>query len=347
MTLTLDDFDYDLPKSRIATRPVSPRDRAKLLLSSPDASLSDHHVCDLCSFLEPGDLLVMNNTKVIPAVLSGMRGEAKIHITLHQMKQATLWSCFAKPAKRLRVGDMIVFAPDFSATVREKMPDGQVHLEFSMDESDFRQKLLHYGSMPIPPYMDRASDEKDADTYQTVYAKHEGAVAAPTAGLHMTEDLLAKLEAKGVAIAYVTLHVGAGTFLPVRVHQIDQHNMHYESGFISEETASLIQKTKASGGRVVALGTTSLRIMEAAASESGVIKAFDGETNLFITPGYQFHVVDGLMTNFHLPKSTLLMLVSAFVGLEHAKALYAHAISHGYRFYSYGDTSLLWRRGHV
>ncbi len=303
----------------------------------------DAGVSDLPSFLKPDDIVVFNDTRVLPARLMGKRGEAGVEILLHKRQQDGAWLCFAKPAKKLKVGDTVNFAEDFSAVVEEKREDGQVVLRFPAP--DFHAKLTRHGLMPLPPYIEkkRHADGTDAATYQTVYAKHEGSVAAPTAGLHFTESLLNKIDATGAARAHVTLHVGGGTFLPVKTDDTDDHVMHSEWAEISAETAAAINAAKAAGGRVVAVGTTSLRTLESATNEAGMVQPFCGETAIFITPGYRFRCVDMLLTNFHLPKSTLFMLVSAFAGLEAMQAAYAHAIAQEYRFYSYGDACLLLR----
>lgn len=327
-------FDFDLPESLIATQPASPRDSARLLVM--DGELQDKTIRDLPSFLKPGDVVVVNNTRVIPARLLGKRGEAKIEILLHK-NRGDAWQCFAKPAKKLKPGDVVSFAPDFSAKMIEKLPDGQVVIKFV--ENDWRKKLEAHGHMPLPPYIARDDNAQDKTNYQTIYAKHAGSVAAPTAGLHFTENLFKAIDAVGVKRAQVTLHVGGGTFLPVKAEDTKDHVMHSEWAEITQEAADAINQAK----RVIAVGTTSLRTLETAADENGNIKPFSGETNIFITPGYQFKCVDMLLTNFHLPKSTLFMLVAAFSGLERMKAAYQHAIDEHYRFYSYGDACLLYK----
>ncbi len=284
--------------------------------------------------------MVFNNTRVIPARLFGLRGEAKIELLLHKPVDQQ-WLAFAKPAKKLRVGDTIIIADDFAAEVIEKREDGQVLLRFSLEGEAFLEALHRHGHMPLPPYIKRADTAEDRERYQTIYAKHDGSVAAPTAGLHYTPALLAALESAGMGRAEVTLHVGAGTFQPVKVSDTRDHVMHHEWGCITPEVAATINATKARGGRVVAVGTTAMRLLEAATNEDGVLMPFVGETDIFITPGYRFRLVDALLTNFHLPKSTLFMLVSAFSGLEVMQTAYAHAIAQGYRFYSYGDGCLL------
>ncbi len=336
-----DDFDFELPRALIAQKPAEPRDSARLL--EVGNVLSDRRVGDLPGLLEAGDLLVVNDTRVIPARLTGRRGEARIEVTLHLRRGPADWLAFARPARRLKSGDVIRFADDLTAEVTDRRDGGEVALRFETDNLD--AALERHGVMPLPPYIarPRGGDAADRGDYQTVYATHRGAVAAPTAGLHFTEGLLAAIEAAGVGIARVTLHVGAGTFLPVKARRIADHRMHAEWGRIDATAARRIQQTRDAGGRIVAAGTTSLRLLESAAPEPGRIEAFEGETDIFITPGYKFRMVDLLLTNFHLPRSTLFMLVAAFSGLARMKAAYAHAIAQGYRFYSYGDACLLHR----
>lgn len=340
--MKVDAFDFTLPPERIADRPAVPREAAKLLVVREE--LSDHTVADLPDLLAEGDLLVFNDTKVIPARLRGTRRSAKIEVTLHKNVSADSWHAFAKPAKKLKVSDIIEFGDGFTALVTDKFEGGEVALAFSASGPDLMEKLMAHGEIPLPPYISslRAVDEQDKSDYQTIFAKDEGAVAAPTAGLHFTEALLEKFRARGVDMVTTTLHVGAGTFLPVKVDDTDDHKMHAERGFLNAETARKINEARARGGRIVSVGTTSLRLLESAADESGVLHPFEGETDIFITPGYRFKAIDLLITNFHLPKSTLFMLVSAFSGLETMKAAYAHAIAEKYRFYSYGDCSLLY-----
>ncbi|PWC41167.1 tRNA preQ1(34) S-adenosylmethionine ribosyltransferase-isomerase QueA [Azospirillum sp. TSO22-1] len=336
------DFDFELPPDRIATHPARPRDSARLLLVGE--SLSDRVVRELPDLLRPGDLLVYNDTRVIPARLTGARGAVKVEATLHKREGDDAWAAFARPGKRLKVGDTVAFAPGFSAVVEAKREGGEVRLRFNVGGAGLFARLHEHGFMPLPPYIRRdAPDEQDRADYQTVFAAREGAVAAPTAGLHFTPELLAALEARGIRRVPVTLHVGAGTFLPVKVEDIAEHRMHAEYGEISPDTAEAVNATRAAGGRIVAVGTTALRLLESAASEDGRLAPFAAETDIFITPGYRFRAVDVLLTNFHLPRSTLFMLVCAFAGMERMKAAYAHAIASGYRFYSYGDTSLLMR----
>ena len=343
--MRLSDFDFDLPPGAIAHHPVKPRDAAKLLHVTA-AALGDHVVRDLPGLLNPGDILVANNTRVIPAQLSAKRGEARIGITLDRPLADGTWQALARNAKRLHEGDRLDFdGAALTATIAERRADGSVALRFDREGDAFLAALEQAGALALPPYIERPQGPtaEDAADYQTVFAQPEGAVAAPTAGLHFTPDLLAALDARGVKRATVTLHVGVGTFLPVRVDDISEHRMHAERGIVTAETAALINRTRAEGGRVVAVGTTSLRLLESAASVDGMLNPFSGDTSIFITPGYQFRIVDRLMTNFHLPKSTLFMLVSAFMGMERMRSAYDHAIAHGYRFFSYGDASLLER----
>ena len=342
------DFDFDLPSECIAERPVSPRDAARLLAvdgSLRDFHMRDLHVRDLPGLLQPGDVLVFNDTRVLPARLRGRRGEARIETTLHKQEAVNEWLAFARPAKRLRAGDIVVFAEDFSAEVASKGEGGEVLLRFNVGGADLIAALQRHGEMPLPPYIKRegGADERDRADYQTMFAEIEGAVAAPTAGLHFTPALMQAIRERGVIPVPLTLHVGAGTFLPVKVENIAEHRMHSEYGEVSEETARAINEARAAGGRVVAVGTTVLRLLESAADEDGILHTFAGDTDIFITPGYKFKIVDLLMTNFHLPKSTLFMLVCAFAGMDRMKGAYAHAIASGYRFYSYGDSSLLKR----
>lgn len=347
--MRVDAFDFDLPKALIADRPVTPRDAARLLDVTPQGCL-DRGVLDLPSLLQPGDVMVFNDTRVIPARLFGQRGPrqpgglpASVEVTLHQALGLDRWAAFAKGAKRLTVGDIITFAADFAATVVEKHDGGEVILRFSCAGPDLMQALETHGHLPLPPYMNRDDDLRDRQDYQTVYARHDGAVAAPTAGLHFTPALLDALDARGIHRVHVTLHVGAGTFLPVKVDDTRDHRMHSESGLVTAEAAATINTARQAGGRLVCVGTTSLRLLESAAREDGTIPEWSGSTDIFITPGYRFKAVDLLMTNFHLPRSTLFMLVSAFAGMERMRAAYDHAIASGYRFYSYGDSSLLRR----
>jgi len=339
--MRVDLFDFDLPPDRIAQRPAQPRDSARLLSVTPTA-LADHVVGDLPSLLQPGDLLVFNDTRVIPARLTGQRGEARVSVTLHQMLGPDSWRVFAKPAKRLRPDDRVVFAPDFSARVVERGPQGDVVLAFDRAGPELVDALHRHGSMPLPPYIrGGVADAQDMSDYQTLFARQEGAVAAPTAALHFTPALMEALKARGIGTTMLTLHVGAGTFLPVKADDTDDHVMHEEIGVLTAETAGTINTARQAGGRIVAVGTTSLRLLESAAGDDGTVKPFAGATSIFITPGYRFKAADRLLTNFHLPRSTLFMLVSAFAGLERMKSAYGHAIASGYRFYSYGDCCLL------
>jgi S-adenosylmethionine:tRNA ribosyltransferase-isomerase len=341
--LPIESFDFELPRALIADRPASPRDAARLL--HVGRALEDRLVRDLPALLRPGDLMVSNDTKVIPARLSGRRGAAKIELTLHRPEEAGRWRAFAKPARRLKPGDRIDFATGFAAEVIDKGEAGDVLLDFALDDGALLAALERHGAMPLPPYIKRPEgpDARDRDDYQTIFARERGAVAAPTAGLHFTPELLAALEARGVARATLTLHVGAGTFLPVKTADLRDHKMHAELGSISSETAARVNETRRQGGRILAIGSTSLRLLETAAAKSGRIGAFAGPTRLLIAPGYRFKAVDLLLTNFHLPCSTLFALVAAFAGLGQMKAAYAHAIAAGYRFYSYGDACLLER----
>nr|MEA2799641.1 S-adenosylmethionine:tRNA ribosyltransferase-isomerase [Phenylobacterium sp.] len=356
--MQLADFDFDLPEDRIALRPAIPRDAARLLVVAPDAPLRDLTVRDLPGELRAGDVLVLNDTRVIPARLKGVRhrGESRVAVeaTLHRRLAPSRWTAFMRPGKRLAEGDRVVFgeAADracflgaLDATVTGKGEGGEVTLSFDLAGPDLDAAIAERGAMPLPPYIaaKRAEDEQDRRDYQTVYAEEDGSVAAPTAGLHFTPDLFARLAQAGVETAFVTLHVGAGTFLPVKAETVADHRMHPEWGQVDTATADRLNAARAGGGRIVCVGTTSLRLLESAAGEDGAIRAFEGETAIFITPGYRFRAADGLMTNFHLPKSTLFMLVSAFAGLEAMRAAYRHAIATGYRFYSYGDAGLLWR----
>lgn len=365
------DFDFDLPDARIALRPAEPRDSARLLVVDADGGLSDHGVTDLPGFLRPGDALVFNDTRVIPARLSGVRDRegltVPVEATLHHRDAPDVWSAFMKPGKRIKLGDRIRFRalshslPEggfgaetngacllgrLDATVEAKGEDGLVTLRFDLAGPALDDAIRDVGVMPLPPYIAarRAEDARDLSDYQTVFAEHDGSVAAPTAGLHFTPALLDAVRARGVSTHAVTLHVGAGTFLPVKADDTTDHRMHSEWGEVNAETAAALNAVRASGGHIVCVGTTSLRLLESATGEDGVVRPFHGDTAIFITPGYRFRAADVLMTNFHLPKSTLFMLVSAFAGLETMKAAYAHAIDGGYRFYSYGDGSLLFRK---
>jgi S-adenosylmethionine:tRNA ribosyltransferase-isomerase len=354
--MRVDLFDFDLPEERIALRPASPRDAARLLVVGPAGRLSDRQVRDLSDLLRPGDALVLNDTRVIAAELHGERvradSTAGVTVTLIRRLDAARWEALARGAKKLAAGDRIRFGTTsdgacliagLDATVAEKGEAGEVTLAFDFAGPILDEAIAAVGAVPLPPYISgkRAADDADRRDYQTIYAREEGAVAAPTAGLHFTDDLFAKLDAMGVTRHMVTLHVGAGTFLPVKADDTAEHRMHAEWGTVTAETAAALNAARASGGRIVAVGTTSLRLLESAADDDGTIHPFAGETSIFITPGYRFRAVDLLMTNFHLPRSTLFMLVSAFAGLDAMQAAYAHAIAAGYRFYSYGDASLL------
>lgn len=346
--MQLSDFDFHLPEQLIATRPAVPRSSAKLLVSRP-GGIVDSQVTELASFLEPGDRLVFNDTKVIPARLTGLRhrvsaqGEtsAKIEVTLLEPRDNGRWLALLKPLKKISEGEDVVFSDRLRARLLEKS-DGQGLLEFDLTGESFESELDQAGMMPLPPYIaaKRATDAQDKTDYQTVFAKHSGAVAAPTASLHFDDMVLASLKERGVDMSFVTLHVGAGTFLPVKVEDVKSHKMHAEWGRVSEEAAAEIAETKAKGGRVIPVGTTALRLIESA-GRAGAIAPWEGETDIFIYPGFEFHVADALMTNFHLPKSTLMMLVSALAGQERIQDVYAHAIANEYRFFSYGDSSIL------
>ena len=347
MVVSLAAFDFALPPDRIAHSPVRPRDAARLLCVREQTTFEDRVMRDLPDLLRPGDILVANDTRVIPAQLTAWRGDAKVGITLDQPQPDGTWHALARNARRLHDGDLLRFDGDgeLSAIVTARDPDGGVTLRFNQHDDAFVAALRRAGALALPPYIHRPNGPEPADAtdYQTVFASHDGAVAAPTAGLHFTPALLAALDARGVRRVTVTLHVGAGTFLPVRTDDVSQHHMHAEHGEISTAAACAINDARAAGGRVIAVGTTSLRLLESAAAEGGTIEPFVGDTSLFILPGFQFRAVDLLMTNFHLPRSTLFMLVCAFAGTATMRAAYAHAIAEGYRFYSYGDSSLLWR----
>jgi S-adenosylmethionine:tRNA ribosyltransferase-isomerase len=341
--MRLADFDYELPRERIAARPCEPRDQARLLVVPAEGEFADRHVADLPRLLRRGDLLVFNDTKVIPARLLGRRGAAHVQLTLSRDLGDGRWRAFARGARRLRVGDRIDFAVDFAANVLEKEAGGKVTLDFALSAEALRGALLRYGVMPLPPYIRRPpqGDPRDRTDYQTIFARAEGAVAAPTAGLHFTPRLLDALADAGIGWTTLTLHVGPGTFLPVREEDPRQHKMHAEWGELSPDSATQIATAREAGGRIVAVGTTALRLIETAAAGDGTVRPFAGETRLFIMPGYRFRAIDMLLTNFHLPRSTLLMLVAALAGLDRIKSAYAHAIAAGYRFYSYGDACLI------
>ncbi len=344
--MRVDLFDFHLPPENIALRPARPRDAARMLVVHGDGPFADQTVRDLPQLLRAGDVLVFNDTRVIPAQLEGRRGEARIGATLHKRIDLRRWQAFVRNAKRLRAGDTIEFPAAVRAVAETRHDDGSWTLAFAGDEP-VEVLLERAGQMPLPPYIagKRATDAEDKRDYQTMFAAQDGAVAAPTAALHFTPELMAALAAAGIGHETLTLHVGAGTFLPVKVDDTADHRMHAEWGTIAPETAARLNAVRASGGRIIAVGTTSLRLLESAAAQDGTIQAFSGDTAIFITPGYRFKGIDGLMTNFHLPKSTLFMLVSALMGLETMQAAYAHAIKEGYRFYSYGDSSLLLPKG--
>jgi S-adenosylmethionine:tRNA ribosyltransferase-isomerase len=349
------DFDFHLPEDRIALRPAEPRDRARLMVVHAGGAIEDARVADLPGYLRAGDVMVFNDTRVIPARLFGVRerdgSRVAVQATLLKRLAPNRWTALAKPTKRLKIGETIRFGEDIDractlatldARVEDKHEDGSITLAFDLAGPILDEAIRAIGVMPLPPYIaaQRAEDERDRADYQTVYAREDGSVAAPTAGLHFTPELLARLQAAGVGTAFVTLHVGAGTFLPVKVDDVAEHKMHAETGEVSAETAAQLNAARAAGGRIVCVGTTSLRLLESATTEDGVVKPFAGDTDIFITPGYRFRAADVLMTNFHLPKSTLLMLVSAFAGMEPTRAAYAHAVAEHYRFYSYGDAGL-------
>ncbi|MEO1920621.1 MAG: tRNA preQ1(34) S-adenosylmethionine ribosyltransferase-isomerase QueA [Sphingomonadales bacterium CG12_big_fil_rev_8_21_14_0_65_65_10] len=336
------DFDFDLPPELIALRPARPRDSARMLVVEGDSPFADRSVRDLPDLLREGDVLVFNDTRVIPAQLEGRRGEAKIGATLHKRLDLRRWQAFIRNAKRVREGDQLVFGGGVTAIAEARHADGSLTLAFEGDEP-VEILLERAGTMPLPPYIagKRETDEADREDYQTMFAAEDGAVAAPTAALHFTDELVTALDAKGVQREMLTLHVGAGTFLPVKAEDTDDHVMHSEWGRIEADVAQRLNAARAAGGRIIAVGTTSLRTLESAANSDGIIQPFAADTDIFITPGYRFRAVDGLMTNFHLPKSTLVMLVSALMGRERMLDTYAHAIAEGYRFYSYGDSSLL------
>jgi len=338
----VDLFDFELPQDLIALRPARPRDAARMLVAQGDDPLADCGVLDLPKLLRAGDVLVFNDTRVIPAQLEGKRGEARIGATLHKRLDLRRWQAFIRNAKRLKPGDRVEFGADVFAIAEERHEDGSFTLAFEGEEP-VEVLLERAGRMPLPPYIagKRETDAQDREDYQTMFARKEGAVAAPTAALHFTDRLIAALDEAGIARETLTLHVGAGTFLPVKAEDTEDHRMHAEFGVIDAATADRLNAARAAGGRVIAVGTTVLRLLESATGEDGVIRPFSGDTDIFITPGYTFRAVDGLMTNFHLPKSTLMMLVSALMGIETMQAVYAHAIAQRYRFYSYGDSSLL------
>jgi len=355
--MRVDLFDFELPEERIALRPVTPRDAARLLVVRPggEPELEDRGVRDLPGLLGPGDIMVFNDTRVIPARLDGLRirpegAGAHVEVTLIERLDESRWRALARPAKRLKAGDLlrfggggrVCFLDMLDATV-EAREEGEVTLAFAFAGAYLDQAIAERGFMPLPPYIAgrRAPDEQDREDYQTMFARRDGAVAAPTAGLHFTDRLIADLAARGIGSAFVTLHVGAGTFLPVKAEDSGGHRMHGEWGEVSPATAQALNAARAAGARIVAVGTTALRLLETAATGDGEIRPFTGSTDIFIEPGYRFRAVDALVTNFHLPRSTLFMLVSAFCGLETMKRAYAQAIAQGYRFYSYGDACLL------
>jgi S-adenosylmethionine:tRNA ribosyltransferase-isomerase len=343
--MRVDLFEFTLPRELIAERPIEPRDAARLLVVGQ--RIEDRRIAELPALLRPGDVLVVNDTRVIPVRLLARHGAASREVTLHRDLGGGGWRAFIKGARRVKPGDRLEFGEGFTAEIVDKEPEGDVRLRFSQEGAALRASLERFGQMPLPPYIHRPKegDASDRANYQTIFAAKDGAVAAPTAGLHFTPALLDALAAAGIGLERLTLHVGAGTFLPVKVEDTKDHRMHTEYGVVTPETASRLNAARRAGGRIVAVGTTSLRLLESAADESGTIVPFAGETALFITPGYRFRAIDVLLTNFHLPRSTLFMLVSAFAGLERMKAAYAHAIAERYRFFSYGDACLLFPDG--
>jgi S-adenosylmethionine:tRNA ribosyltransferase-isomerase len=354
--MKVDIFDFNLDKELIAKSPVNPRNTSRLLDLSDDKKINDLHFYDLPNILKPNDILVFNDTKVIPARLYGQRGEALIEVTLYRPEDGICWWSFIKNSKRLKTGDVVSFynadissqQSDFKAEILKKDDEDGVLIRFLCSPDELGKKLEKYGSMPLPPYIKRDKPLKgmwnpynDKEDYQTVYAKNKGAVAAPTAGLHFTEDLLKQLDDMGITRVFLTLHVGAGTFLPVKTDDTENHKMHAEYGIISQQTCDIINQAKKEGRRIIAVGTTSVRLLETAADINGFLHPFCGETNIFITPGYKFKIIDMIITNFHLPKSTLFMLICAIAGTERMQKAYKHAIEEKYRFYSYGDSSIL------
>jgi S-adenosylmethionine:tRNA ribosyltransferase-isomerase len=337
-------FDFELPECHIALRPAVPREAAKLLHLQPDGTRQDFLVGDLPKLLRAGDCLVFNDSKVLPVQLAGRRGEARIGVTLVECVANNRWWAFVKNAKRIKMGDEVVFADGVSARAEERDADGRILWQFLLDVP-IETLLDAIGAMPLPPYIasKRPADAQDVQDYQTIFARHDGSVAAPTAGLHITPSLLEQIEAAQISTAFVTLHVGPGTFLPVKVADTDNHIMHSEWAQMDEATADQLNAVRQRGGRIIAVGTTALRVLESVADDAGRFAAFSAPTRIFITPGYRFKAIDALMTNFHLPRSTLFMLVCALAGQVQMRAAYAHAIANGYRFYSYGDSSLLWR----
>lgn len=358
--MKVDIFDFELDKSLIANQPADPRDSCKLLDLSEEDKISDRIFYDLPELVEEGDVLVFNDTKVIPAKLYAKRGLAEVEVTLYHPVDGIEWWAFVKNSKRLHIGDIITFYTDeitpekssFSAEILEKKADDGIRLKFTCTPQDLGKQLELYGSMPLPPYIKREKPSVDGNTslwsrysdkenYQTIYARHEGAVAAPTAGLHFTDRVFAALEKKGVKKVFLTLHVGAGTFLPVKVEDTENHKMHAEYGVIYQHACDIINEAKKNGKKIIAVGTTSLRLLETAGDENGVLHPFTGETDIFITPGYKFKIIDYIITNFHLPKSTLFMLICAIAGIERMQKAYRHAMNNGYHFYSYGDSSII------
>lgn len=342
--MRVDEFDFDLPDDLIALRPVSPRHAARQLVVRPDAPLYEQTVLDFPDLLTEKDLVIFNDTKVLPSSLTGRRGEMVVDLNLHKREGPVTWRAFARKTKRMKAGDVIDFG-GVTAHLTEKFEGGEIRLEFDVPPGSLEGVLAEIGKMPLPPYIasKRPVDPSDESDYQTMFARREGAVAAPTASLHFTDTLMTRLAEKKIATAQVTLHVGAGTFMPVKVDDTADHKMHAEWGDVSEDVAARINATRQNGGRIVAIGTTVLRVLESAATEEGAVRAFNGDTSIFITPGYRFRCVDILMTNFHLPRSTLFMLVSAFAGVDKMREAYQYAMTNGFRFYSYGDSSVLFK----
>lgn len=350
--MKLSDFDYILPQSRIALQPANPKHLAKMLVVNLEGAFTDDIVANFANYLQAGDLVIFNNSKVIPAkfLVRKAGSEAVISINLHKRKDVGVWSAFARPGKKLQVGDKLYpLGAEKQLEVKAKHDDGQIIIDFHMDDTEFYSFVEMYGQTPLPPYIEKQhkTSQEDKELYQTIYAKDPGSVAAPTAGLHFTEELFAALKAKNIEYDFITLHVGGGTFLPVKTENLAEHKMHSELVYVSHEVAQKINEVKKRGGRIIAVGTTSARTLEYATNKAGYIEPYQGEVDLFITPGYRFKLVDMLLTNFHLPKSTLLMLVSAFAGYDRIKVAYEHAIASDYRFYSYGDCCLLYREDDV
>lgn len=340
--MLLEEFNFKLPPELIAEKPVEPRDASRLLKINSSTIFNDSLMVNFPEYINEGDILVFNDTKVIPSRLKGKIGDSKAEVTLHKKISGNKWLAFAKPAKKFIINKHFTIADDFYAKILSKN-FGEVELEFNYSDNELFDYINNHGLMPLPPYIKREQDDTDKENYQTIYSKNIGAVAAPTAGLHFTDELFSKIKEKNIQTAFLTLHVGAGTFLPVKVDKVKDHKMHSEYGCVSQEVADKINTVKENGGKVISVGTTSLRLLESASDNNGKLQSFAGETDIFITPGYNFKIVDSLLTNFHLPKSTLFMLVSAFNGLETMQNAYQHAIEKNYRFFSYGDACFLSR----